>query len=201
VKLRYAVELGWWIIVGGVVGFVAAAIVDAFVSPWQGVWTGLFMGAGALLLPAVAITVARRLRLSAEDAQTVRVFLRLVGSGLVWVATLSVPYVAMWMAGPQLSPETAFSMAAVGVLVWPGLAALVRLMIGWPPVRPLVWTAIWLFGGVVLSGTVLGIRAGSVPNWRGGLVLGWLVLLPFAGYAVWRARRPRVRPGSAGLEP
>src|SRR5690606_28201895 len=135
----------------------AAVIGDGFVSPWQGTWTILLMGAGALALPATAVTVAWRLRLTVDEARDVRRVLRLVGVGLVWVATLSTPYVAVWVVGPELAPQTALAMAAVGVLVWPGLAALVRVMIGWPPVPPLLWTLIWLCGGVVVSGTVLAI--------------------------------------------
>jgi len=188
VKRRWAWEFGWWVVGGAVLGFVAAAVVDAFVSPWQGWWTGLAVGTGAVCVPAAAAILARRWRVSAEEASTVRAFLGLARAALVWLATFCAPYVVIWVYGRGQTHQWAFSVGAVGVLVWPLLAVLARAMLGWPAVHPMLWMLFWLFGGVLVTAALLAIRVG---DGYGGVVLGFLVLLPIAIVRYSRTSRRR----------
>jgi hypothetical protein len=191
VKLRFVREFVLWVAAGAVLGFVVAAVIDLFVTaPWQAWWTTLLVGAGAILLPGALTTVVAVRRVSVDEMRDVRRFFVLMWGAFVWLATLATAYIVMWVTGPDLTPEKAFSFGAVGVLVWPMLAGTVRVVLGRPPLRPPWWASSWLYLGAVVSAVELFVRAGDVDGWYQGVVFGCLVLLPIA---IWRYVRSHKR--------
>lgn len=175
----------WTAVVGAVIGYVAAAVIDGVANPGrQSLWTtGLVLGGGAALPVLWWLVETSRF---ARGIGWKHVLLVLEAGP--FLLALGGFYIGVWVIAPQQDGEGAGGLAFVGVLVWPMLAGTLRIVLKRPVLRPPWWAAAWPFLGVPVIVLAMSLRSDHAGVWISSVALGVVVLTPIA---VWRYRRTR----------